>query len=140
MDTHDKLKEIRNEYKQYLIEKHPEWSENTISTHVSDACYIWNNTVIPGFWKVFVSDESMEAAKESIKDFLKNETKSDKYEERANYYFKDLLMLKEFVLSSYLSDLVSFLRKSLILSLAVSRDSSETNTFQKPGITVLFQM
>ena len=96
MDTHDKLKEIRNEYKQYLIEKHPEWSENTISTHVSDACYIWNNTVIPGFWKVFVSDESMEAAKESIKDFLKNETKSDKYEERANYYFKDLLMLKEF--------------------------------------------
>lgn len=96
MDTHEKLKEIRNEYKQYLIEKHPEWSENTISTHVSDACYIWNNTVIPGFWKVFVSDESMEAAKESIKDFLKNETKSDKYEERANYYFKDLLMLKEF--------------------------------------------
>ena len=96
MDTHEKLKEIRNEYKQYLIEKHPEWSENTISTHVSDACYIWNNTVIPGFWKVFVSDESMEAAKESIKDFLKNETKSDKYEERANYYFKDLVMLKEF--------------------------------------------
>ena len=77
MDTHEKLKEIRSEYKQYLTEKHPEWSENTISTHVSDACYIWNNTVIPGFWKVFVSDESMEAAKESIKDFLKNETKSD---------------------------------------------------------------
>ena len=88
MDTHEKLKEIRSEYKQYLTEKHPEWSESTVSTHVSDACYIWNNTVIPGFWKVFVSDESMEAAKESIKDFLKNETKSDKYEERANYYFK----------------------------------------------------
>ena len=96
MDTHEKLKEIRSEYKQYLTEKHPEWSESTVSTHVSDACYIWNNTVIPGFWKVFVSDESMEAAKGSIKDFLKNETKSDKYEERANYYFKDLVMLKEF--------------------------------------------
>ena len=46
MDTHEKLKEIRSEYKQYLTEKHPEWSESTVSTHVSDACYIWNNTVI----------------------------------------------------------------------------------------------
>ena len=96
MDTHDKIKEIRLEYKQYLTEKHPEWAESTVSTHVSDAFFIWNNTVIPGFWKVFVSDESMEAAKESIKDFLKNETKSDKYEERANDYFKNLLMFKEF--------------------------------------------
>ena len=96
MDTHDKIREIRAEYKEYLIERHPDWSESTVSTHVSDACYIWNNTVIPGFWKVFVSDESMETARESIKDFLKNETKSDKYEERTNYYFKDLLMLKEF--------------------------------------------
>ena len=96
MDTHEKLKEIRAEYKQYLTENHPEWAESTVSTHVSDACFIWNNTVIPGFWKVFVSDESINNAKESIIEFLKNETKTDKYEERANYYFKDLLMLKEF--------------------------------------------
>lgn len=96
MDTHEKLKEIRAEYKQYLTENHPEWAESTVSTHVSDACFIWNNTVIPGFWKVFVSDESINNAKESIIEFLKNETKTDKYEERANYYFKDLLILKEF--------------------------------------------
>ena len=96
MDTHEKLREIRMEYKQYLTEKYPEWAENTVSTHVSDACFIWNNTVIPGFWKVFVSDESMNNAKERIKDFLKNEKRTDKYEERTTYYFKDLQMLKEF--------------------------------------------
>ena len=96
MDTHEKIKEVRNEYKQYLMEKHPEWSESTVSTHVSDACFIWNNTVIPGFWKVFVSDKSMQSAKESIRDFLKNETRSPRYEERTTAYFKDLLMLKEF--------------------------------------------
>ena len=96
MDTHDKLREIRKEYKSYLTEKYPEWTESTVNTHVSDACFIWNNTVIPGFWKVFVSDESMRAAKESIKDYLKNETKTDKYEERTNGYFRDLLLLKEF--------------------------------------------
>ena len=78
MDTHDKIREIRAEYKEYLIKKHPDWTESTLSTHLSDAYFIWNNTVIPGFWKVFVSDESMNAAKESIRDFLKN-TANDSY-------------------------------------------------------------
>ena len=29
MDTHDKIKEVRAEYKEYLIKKHPDWSEST---------------------------------------------------------------------------------------------------------------
>lgn len=101
MDTNGKIREIRGKYKAYLAKKHPEWAESTISTHVSDAYFIWNNTVIPGFWKVFVSDDSMCAAKESIMEFLKNETKAVNYEERANGYYKDLLMLKEFFDTEY---------------------------------------
>ena len=101
MDTYDKLKEIRKEYKNYLTKKHPEWAESTVNTRVSDACFIWNNTVIPGFWKVFVSDESMLSAKDCIRDFLKNETKTDKYEERTAGYFKDLTMMKDFFDSEY---------------------------------------
>ena len=101
MDTNDKIREIKSEYKQYLTEKLPEWSESTVNTHVSDAYFIWNNTVLPGFWKVFVSDESMQAAKEGIRDYLKNDTKSDKYEERTNGYFRDLLRLKEFFDTKY---------------------------------------
>ena len=33
MDTGDKIREVRKEYKEYLIEKHPDWSEisNTFS-------------------------------------------------------------------------------------------------------------
>lgn len=101
MDTHDKIREIRAEFKEYLIEKNPEWSESTINTHLSDAFFIWNNTVIPGFWKVFVSDESMNSAKESIKEFLKNEAKSQNYEERTRGYFRDLNRLKDFFDSKY---------------------------------------
>ena len=96
MDTGDKIREVRKEYKEYLTQKHPEWSENTVKTHVSDASFIWNNTVIPGFWKVFVDDESMEAARIAIMDFLKNETKSDTYEERTRGYYRDLKRMKEF--------------------------------------------
>jgi len=96
MDTHAKIREIKEEYRTYLMKKHPEWAENTLRTHLSDAFFIWNNTVIPGFWKVFVSEESMESAKESILDFLKNDSKSDRYEERTIGYYNDLKMLKEF--------------------------------------------
>ena len=96
MDTHDKIREIRAEYKDYLLKMHPDWSESTLNTHLSDAYFIWNNTVIPGFWKIFESDESMEYARESILDFLKNDTKSERYEERTAAYFKELVMMKEF--------------------------------------------
>ena len=40
MDTHDKIREIRAEFKEYLIEKNPEWSESTVNTHLSDYCII----------------------------------------------------------------------------------------------------
>lgn len=101
MDTNHKLKEIREEFREYLTEKHPEWTENTINTHVSDAYYIWNNTVIPGFWKVFISDESMNAAKESICDHLKNSVKSERYKERTDGYFRSLKLMKEFFDSEF---------------------------------------
>ena len=96
MDTGDRIREVRKEYKEYLIQKNPDWSENTVKTHVSDAFFIWNNTVIPGFWKIFVDDESMEMARLSILDFLKNEKKSETYEERTRGYYRDLKRMREF--------------------------------------------
>jgi len=110
MDTGNKIREVRQEYKEYLIEKHPDWSESTVNTHVSDASFIWNNTVIPGFWKVFVSDETMEMAREAIRNFLKNETKSEAYEERTKGYYNDPEKTKEaFIqnpLNPYYSDII----------------------------------
>ena len=101
MDTNGKIREIRAEYKEYLTQKHPEWNESTVNTHVSDAFFIWNNTVIPGFWKIFVDDESMEMARLAILDFLKNEKKSDTYEERTRGYFRDLKRMREFFETVY---------------------------------------
>ena len=101
MDTFDKIKEVREEFKSYLTKNHPEWSESTISTRVSDAFFIWNNTVMPGFWKVFVSDESMNEAKENISEFLKNDTKAPNYMERTKGYFRDIQRLKDFFDTEY---------------------------------------
>ena len=101
MDTNDKIREIRTEFKEYLTNEHPDWTEITVNTRVSDAFYIWNNTVMPGFWKVFDSDKSMADAKENIRDYLKNEVKSDRYEERTRSYFRELSLLKDFFDSKY---------------------------------------
>lgn len=96
MDTFEKIKEIKTEYRNYLARKHPEWAESTVGTHVSDAFYIWNNTVLPGFWKVFLSDESLIATRDALSDHFQNEVKVENYKARTNGYFKDLQMLKAF--------------------------------------------
>lgn len=44
MDVGATVSEVCKEYKDYLREQNPEWAENTVKTHVSDAFYIWNNT------------------------------------------------------------------------------------------------
>ena len=94
MDT--KIKEIKGEYKAYLSKLHPEWSVNTIATHVSDAFYIWNNTILPGFWKVFLSEDSLLNARDAIRDYLQNDVRAVNYNERTAAYFRDLQMLKTF--------------------------------------------
>ena len=79
-----------------MSEQHPDWAESTVSTHVSDAFYIWNNTVLPGFWKVFLSDDSLMETREVLSDHFQYEVKVDNYKARTNGYFKDLQLLKAF--------------------------------------------
>lgn len=97
MDVGITISEVRKEYKDYLREKHPEWAENTVKTHVSDAFYIWNNTLLPSFWKTLIDEETMEIGRQAIYSYLKNDLLSDNAEVRAKAYFTDLSMLKEFL-------------------------------------------
>ena len=97
MDVGTTISAVRKEYKDYLREKHPEWAENTVKTHVSDAFYIWNNTLLPSFWKTLIDDDSMEIGRQAIYNYLKNDLLSDTAEVRAKAYFADLSMLKEFL-------------------------------------------
>lgn len=97
MDIGTTISEVRKEYKEYLRENHPDWAENTVKTHVSDAFYIWNNTLLPSFWKTLINDESMEKGRQAIYNYLKNDLLSDNAEVRAKAYFVDLSMLKEFL-------------------------------------------
>ena len=97
MDIGNTVSRVRKEYKEYLSEKHPDWAESTVRTHVSDAFYLYQNTIALSFWKCFADDASMAAAKEDIRNYLVQEIMSDRADERTTSYYHDLSMLKEFI-------------------------------------------
>lgn len=97
MDIQSTVTRVKGEYKDYLRQTRPDWADSTVSTHVSDAFYLYQNTIALSFWKCFADDTSMAAARQDLLDYLKNEVVSDRAEERAKGYDRDLTMLKEFL-------------------------------------------
>ena len=97
MDNGVTIGKVKKEYKEYLRDKHPDWVESTLRTHISDAFYLYQNTIALSFWKCFADDASMEAAKEDIHNYLLHEALSERAEDRTNAYYADLQMLKDFI-------------------------------------------
>ena len=97
MDIQSTVTRVKGEYKDYLRQTHPEWADSTVSTHVSDAFYLYQNTIALSFWKCLADDSSMAAAQQDLLDYLTSEVMSDRASERAKGYYKDLTMLKEFI-------------------------------------------
>lgn len=100
MDIQSTITKAKGEYKDYLWETHPDWADSMVNTHVSDAFYLYQNTIALSFWKCFADDASMAAAQQDLLDYLKNEVMSERAEERVKGYYKDLTMFKEFITSN----------------------------------------
>ena len=97
MDISGTVSKVRKEYREYLSEKHPEWTGSTVSTYVSDAFYSYQNTIVLSFWKCFENDETMENARQDILDHLRQNMMSYRAEERTEAYYDKMKMLKEFL-------------------------------------------
>ena len=97
MDIQSTVTRAKREYKDYLRQMHPDWTDSTVNTRVSDAFYLYQNTISLSFWKSFADDTSMAAAYQDLLDYLTDEVMSDRAKERADHYFKGMTMLKEFV-------------------------------------------
>lgn len=97
MDVQSTIAEVKGEYRDYLRSRHPDWADSTVSTRVSDAFYLYQHTATLSFWKCFADNDSMEAAYQDLLDYLENEVMSGRARERADGYYKDLTMLKEFI-------------------------------------------
>lgn len=95
--TLQRLEELRKEYRLYLKETHPNWSENTISMHYSDAFYPYNNNIGIDFWSCFTSDEALLIAREKIKEYIATEKNPNRAAERANGYYVSMKYFKSFL-------------------------------------------
>lgn len=101
MDVGTTIKAVKEEYKQYLRNQNPTWSDNTVRTYASDAFYLWNNALSISFWNILVDDASMEQGRQTIYEYLKNTVMSENAEKRTDAYFKELLKLKSFLETTY---------------------------------------
>lgn len=101
MISQQKVRDIRKEFKEYLIEKNPEWAPATLSTNSSDAFFAYNNDIGIPFWDCFIDDATMDHAKAKIIAFLTQTTNPDKAQERANGYFACMKRLKAFFDEKY---------------------------------------
>ncbi|WP_256243219.1 AAA family ATPase [Bacillus sp. V3B] len=95
--TIQQIEQLRKEFRSYLAETHPTWSNNTVSLHYSDAFFAYNNNVGIDFWTCFIDNTTLKNARDKIRDFLASEKHSDRAEERAEGYLASMKYLKTFL-------------------------------------------
>ena len=90
------LKDLRNEFAKYLLNKNPHWSDSTVNTVYSDAFFALNNPVGIDFWSIFASEELLMLARDKIENFLTRNNRSGNLYLRANGYMSALRHIKAF--------------------------------------------
>lgn len=93
----EELNKLKGEFKAYLRETNPNWSDSSVSTVASDAFFALNNNVGVDFWASLIDEESMLAARDKIRDFLATDKGSERSDERADSYLSSLRQLKRFL-------------------------------------------
>jgi MoxR-like ATPase len=91
------VENLRKEFRSYLAEDHPDWSDNTIAVHFSDAFFAYNNNIGIDFWSSFLDETSLRIAKDKIKDYLELQNQSDRAVERASGYLLSMKHFKAFL-------------------------------------------
>jgi len=95
------LKEVRNEYKEFVRSHYPSVAENTVDTYVSDSFYLYNNDIEPSFWRCFENEESMNHAEMELISYYDKNIWGDKGNKLAKYYYGKLDLLKSFFDEEY---------------------------------------
>ena len=89
---------LRDEFRNYIRQQHPEWADSTVDMHKSDAYFLKNNDVGISITQALANEEALLAARDKIMDYLSDVNKVGNPESGANGYLRTLSMLKEFLL------------------------------------------
>lgn len=71
MDNPITVRQVRQKYEAYLKKIHPDWSLATRKTTLSRAFYLYSHAIVPSFWAVLESSESLLQAKERLRQHFK---------------------------------------------------------------------
>lgn len=93
----DQLNQLKAEFKAYLRETNPNWSESTVSTTVSDAFFALRTNVGIDFWAGLASEEGLLALWNKIQDYQASTKKPGNASDWANVYLYALRHLKGFL-------------------------------------------
>lgn len=91
------LYSLRDEFRNYIRQQHPEWADSTVDMHKSDAYFLKNNDVGICLTEALANEEALLVARDKIRDYLRDVNKVGNPENSANGYLRTLRMFKEFL-------------------------------------------
>lgn len=97
METVATIREVRQAYEQYLKDLHPNWSLATLKTSLSRAFYLYSHHLVPSFWKLLESEESVKQTKSLLKLYLSTFYPHQAIDQKLSAYFCALLSLQKFM-------------------------------------------
>lgn len=97
MINDENLYGLRDEFRNYIRQQHPEWADSTVDMHTSDAYFLINNAVGISLTEAVVNEETLLLARDKIRDYLRDVNNVGNPETGANGYLRTLRMFKGFL-------------------------------------------
>lgn len=89
---------VRDAFRAWLAEQHPEWGNSNVSMHCSDAYYLYNNERGVTLDEALTADDGFQRAYDTIERYyINNPTQTNNPSGSARGYLRSLRMLKEFL-------------------------------------------
>jgi hypothetical protein len=89
---------VRDDFRLWLTEHNPEWSNGTVTMHCSDAYFLFNNERGITLEEALTTKDGLQRAYDAIeRHFVNNPTQTNNPSGSARGYLRSLRMLKEFL-------------------------------------------
>jgi hypothetical protein len=89
---------IRAKFRAWIVDQHPDWSYNTVTAHISDAYYLYNNDRGVTLAEALNTDAGFQKAYDAIEQhFVNNPAQTNNPSGSARGYIRSLRMLKDFL-------------------------------------------
>jgi len=93
--------EIREAFREWLSEQHPDWSSKTLTSKCSDAYYIYNNDFGVSLDEALTTENGFFDAHSAMERYFTENIQVSNPVTKALYYMRSLTVLKEFFADCY---------------------------------------